>query len=314
MDYKPVILVTSHLNSKEKIDVIKETISKYKKYTNIPFIHASNYIVDQEIQKLFDYTVIKENAKSNRMVMAWGIVDIDNKPYKLIKKASDYGFSHLDLMLYAFKICKSLDFNYVYHINYDAFLDKENFGKFINNGINKEHKFYPYNLKNNDIRITTILFSIGVDDFINALSSKIEIYKQGINENLFSLKEGWLAEDFFEWVFNSYYGYEVRSNELLYEDLIRTNGFSNELVIDGEIFTYFYDISNNRVIYLNSEGTFKEDKIIFTNSNKGDLIISRYSDNIFCSPLIEGVFYNGETLLDLSKDFYNDFYIEQLTF
>lgn len=310
MNYKPVILVTSHLNSKEKIDVIKETISKYKEYTDIPFIHASNYMVDQETQKLFDYTVIKENVKSNRVVMAWNTINIDSKPCKLVKKASDYGFSHLDLMLYAFKICKSLGFNYVYHINYDALLDRENFDKFISNGVNKEHKFYPYNLKNNDIRITTILFSIGVDDFINALNPKIKIYKKGINEGLFSLKEGWLAEEFFEWVFNSYYGYEVRSNKLLYEDLIRTNGFSNELVIDGEIFTYFYDTLNNRVIYINSGGTFKGGRIIFTNSSKEDLIISRYSDNIFCSPLIEGVFYNGETLLDLNKSSYNDFYIE----
>ena len=309
MSYKPIILVTSHLNNRKKIDVIKETISKYKEYTDIPFIHASNYIVDQETQKLFDYTVIKENAKSNRVVMAWDTVNVEGKPCKLVKKASDYGFSHLDLMLYAFKICRSLDFNYVYHINYDALLDKENFDKFINNGIDKEHKFYPYNLKNNDIRITTILFSIGVNDFINALSSKIEIYKQGINKGLFSLKEGWLAEEFFEWVFNSYYGYKVKSNELFYEDLIRTNGFSNELIIDNKAFTYFYDIPNNRVIYLNPEGDFRKNKITLVDSNKRELTISRYSDNIFYSPLVEGVFYNGETLLDLNKDSCSNFYV-----
>ena len=118
---KQVILITSHLNNSEKIDTVKKHVNEIKKFTNLPIVHASNFYVNEDVQELFDYTIIKKNEKYNRYGMAWSIVNIQNTKYKLTKKALDHGFSHVDLMLYGFKMCKLLNFDYVYHLNYDYY-------------------------------------------------------------------------------------------------------------------------------------------------------------------------------------------------
>ena len=300
---KSVILITSHLNNSEKIDVCRKHVNELKKFTNLPIVHASNFYVDESIQQLFDYTVIKKNKKSNRHAIAWDIINIQNTNYKLIKKASDHGFSHVDLMLYGFKICKILNFDYVYHLNYDIELNEEEFKKFINNGSGKNEKFYTYNLINNNIRITTNIFSIKVNDFINAVKPKLEIYRKGLDNGLFGLKSGWLAEEFFEWIFNSYYGYTVEKNYINYDDVIKGDWDEHKFKIEDSTFRFYSDYSNNRILYYNEDKNFRKDSFILINQNNKKLELTRYSDNFFVSKIIYGIYFQEDRLiLEIDSD------------
>jgi len=293
-----VIVITSHLNSEEKVDVINKQIDKLKKYTDIPLLHASNFLVKENIQEKFDYTVIKKNELSNRYSISWQIINEGDKykNYKLLKKVHDHGYSHLDLMLYAFKICKSLNFDYVYHINYDCLFDEDNFKKFINNGLDKKQKFYKYKLINNDIRITTQVFSIKTNEFISALEPKLNLYKNGIDKTNFNLKEGWLCEEFFEWVFNGYYGFKMNDNEIEYKDLI-TNNIPNELNLDGVRLSYYYDNIHNEIIYVITNNFSDELKITLNNEKGEDIKLKKYSDKIFYSEFIDGKIYYKDKLI-----------------
>lgn len=300
---KSVILITSHLNNSEKIETIKKHVNEIKKFTNLPIVHASNFYVNEDVQELFDYTIIKKNEKSNRYGMAWSIVNIQNTKYKLTKLSSDHGFSHVDLMLYGFKMCKLLNFDYVYHLNYDIELNEEEFKKFINNGLDKNEKFYVYNLINNNIRITTTIFSIKVNDFINAVESKLEIYRKGLNNNLFGLKKGWLSEEFFEWIFNSYYGYKVNINHINYNDTINTDWDEHKFKIDDSIFRFYSDYSNNRIIYDNMDTKFTKDSFTLINQNNQKLEVRRNSNNFFESKIIHGIYFQeNRFILEINSD------------
>lgn len=312
---KSVIVITSHLNTEEKVDVMYRQINSLKNYTNIPILHASNFTVEDSIQKKFDYTVIKKNELSNRYSVSWQIINEGHKykNYKLLKKVHDHGFPHLDLMLYAFKICESLNFDYVYHINYDCLFDENNFKTFINNGIKKEPKFYKYKLVNNDIRITTQVFSIKTKEFISALEPKISLYKNGVNKTDFNLKEGWLCEEFFEWVFNGYYGFKVKDSNIDYEDLIM-NGPPNELNINKIKLTYYYDHINDEIIYTKSNDINYDSDIELTNEKGDKTTLKKYSDNIFYSSFIEGkIYYKNKLLTNIDKNkIKNEFFINKV--
>jgi len=311
IDMKPVILITSHLNSSEKIDTIKKHVNKIKKFTNLPIVHASNYYVNEEIQELFDYTVIKKNEKSNRYSIAWDTVDIDGKTYNLTKTAQDHGFSHIDLMLYGFKVCETLSFDYVYHLNYDVELDKENIDEFINNGLEKTNRFYSYKEINNDIRITNNIFSIEVNEFINAVSSKLEIYRSSLDNNLFGLKSGWLSEEFFEWIFNSYYGYNVNINYINYDDIIKGDWDEHKFNMDDSIFRFYSDYNNNRIIYVNTDKKFTKNSFTLINQKNQELKIKKYSDNFFVSEIIHGMYFReNKFILEINSDKLNRYKCE----
>lgn len=297
--YKSGILVTSHLNNKHKIDVAKKQINQLKQYSNLPIIHASNYQVDSELQKLFDYTIIKKNEQSNRYSMAWNSINIPEKyeNYRLIKLSHDYGYSHIDLMLFGFKFCKSIGLEYIYHINYDCIFEETHFNTFIQNGIKRNPNFYRYNLKNNNIKITTQVFSINVDDFINAVEKKIHFYKDGVESTSFHLKKGWLCEEFFEWIFNSYYGIEVNVNFIEYDDIINTSWEENRFEVNNSEFRFYFDEYNNEIIFANFAHDFTENSFIITSESDTKIEVIRYKNNIFFSKLLsDGKYFIDEEL------------------
>ena len=50
------ILITSHLNSKHKIDVALEQLNLIKSVSNLPIIFSSNYPIPKDIQKISNYS------------------------------------------------------------------------------------------------------------------------------------------------------------------------------------------------------------------------------------------------------------------
>jgi len=311
MNKESVILITSHLNSEEKINVFKENISEIKKFTNIPIIHATNNVVDLETQGIVDYTIQKNNPKTNRFSLAWNLLRINGSQFKFIKKNYDHGYAHIDLMLYGFKVAKTIGFKYIYHLNYDVFLNEREFNEFIDNGKNGETNFYKYKLKNEGIKITTVIFSIKVDDFINAVDCKIQLYNN--NENKFNLREGWLAEEFFEWIFNTYYGVNVNPKEINYTDVIRSD-WNNKIYIKNIEFNYYVDIKNKIVYFVDFKGNnINYDIILYNVKNKEDNIkLKKMVDNVFYVDLFNGVYnFDDENYVEISKDTHMNYFVEK---
>lgn len=296
---KSVILVTSHLNDKVKTEVAKQQIEHLKEKTNLNVIHVSNFTMSKDIQNLSDYSAIKKNEISNRYSLVWNIINAGEKyqNYKLNRLFNDYGYSHLDLMLFGFRLCQSLNFEYVYHINYDCLFDDENLKKFIENGIEGLNRFYKYKHVNNDLRITTQVFSIRVEDFIHAIQPKLPLYKNSKEDSCLFLKTGWMCEEFFEWVFNTYFGYKIEENFIEYNDVITHNPSWNNFEIEGENFEFFIDRFNNEILYVNTTNNYKFDLIKLQDKSKNFLEIHRYKDNIFYSPIIDGQFFIKDDIL-----------------
>lgn len=312
---KSVILITSHLNNEQKTEVAKQQIETLKKKTNLNIIHVSNFPLSKEIQVLSDYAAIKKNEISNRFSLVWNIINIGEKyqNYKLVRLFNDYGYSHLDLMLFGFKLCQSLNFEYVYHINYDCLFNDENLKKFINNGLEGLNKFYKYKYVNNDLRITTQVFSIRTQDFIHAIQPKLDLYKNSKEESCLFLKKGWMCEEFFEWVFNTYFGFKIEENFIEYDDVITHNPSWNNFEIKGSKFEFFVDKTNNEILYLNTSENYKSDIIKLQNKFGNSLEIKRYKDNVFYSALINGHFYTeSDTLFSIDiKNLENNFFCEK---
>ena len=56
----------------------------------------------------------------------------------------DHGVAHINQMLKGMKLCKSLGYKKVFHLNYDVFFTEENLNKFISIGETKKNIFVDF--------------------------------------------------------------------------------------------------------------------------------------------------------------------------
>lgn len=201
---KNCILITSHLNEPYKEQVALELLD-FLSDKNLPIIFVGNYPLSQKIQSKSDYTLnIKENPRGTRFTHAWyqipsNVLDMD---CKLVKVTSDYGLAHLHQTLIGFKFCKSIGYDYVYHLNYDMDLQPEFFNKFIHKGKLGKPLFFNWGREEN---IATNIYALKSEDYINALEPKLNLYKNKSADLDQILPKDWFAETFFRWVMENFY-------------------------------------------------------------------------------------------------------------
>lgn len=198
------ILITSHLSEPYKEQVALELLD-FLSDKNLPIIFVGNYPLSQKIQSKSDYTLnIKENPRGTRFTIAWyqipsNVLDMD---CKLVKVTADYGLAHLHQTLIGFKFCKSIGYDYVYHLNYDMDFQPEAFDKFIHKGKLGEPLFFNWGREEN---VATNIYALKSEDYINALEPKLDLYKNdsiGLDQ---ILPVDWFAETFFRWVMEDFY-------------------------------------------------------------------------------------------------------------
>lgn len=180
------ILVTSHLNNNDKIQVA-HSILDFLTNKNFPIIFSGNYPIPLNVQSKTDYSFyIKENPKTihNRQLYFNG------------KSHDDYGYAHLHQIGKGFLLCQALGYGYVHHLNYDVVFTEENFSKLVKKGESKDPIVYGWGPSNG---FATNCFSFKTQDYLNNVNNHLHFYK---NENPPGIDNGWFAEIFFKWALN----------------------------------------------------------------------------------------------------------------
>lgn len=194
----PCILVTSHINNSEKIKIAHKLVD-FLQDKKLPVIFAGNFPIPIEIQQKVDYTLnIKENPRPNRHNWFWSLIDPKigwEGTFHAQFAEWDYGYAHLHQILKAIKLCQSLGYDYVYHLNYDIELSEENFYRFINKGKKGDPLFFPWGEKDN---FATNIFALPCNTYVNSIEPVLNLYKEGIVNDP-NLKENWFCETFFKW-------------------------------------------------------------------------------------------------------------------
>jgi len=194
----PCILVTSHINNSEKIKVAHKLID-FLQDKKLPVIFAGNFPIPIEIQQKVDYTLnIKENPLPNRWALFWNQVLTSmgwGENTYMEYKSWDYGYAHLHQICKGVKLCQSLGYDYVYHLNYDIEFTEENFNKFINRGKKGNPLFFPWGGKDN---FATNIFALPCNLYVNSIEPTLHLYQEGTFEDP-DLKKGWFCESFFKW-------------------------------------------------------------------------------------------------------------------
>jgi hypothetical protein len=198
------ILITSHLNDPYKEKVALELLD-FLQDQELPLIFVGNSPFSKKIQSKSDYTLnIKENPRGTRFTTAWyqipsNVLDME---CRLNKSSADYGLAHLHQTLIGFKFCKSIGYDYVYHLNYDMDLQPEAFNEFIHKGKLGEPLFFNWGREEN---AATNIYALKSEDYIDALEPKLDLYKNESEYLSTILPEDWFAETFFRWVMEDYY-------------------------------------------------------------------------------------------------------------
>lgn len=175
------ILITSHLNTPDKIKVALDLLA-FLKNKNLPIIFVGNFPLPTEIQSQVDYTLyIKENPKANRVIYFNG------------KSTPDYGYAHLHQIGKGFKLCQSLGFDYIHHLNYDVVFEEKDFNNLMEKGKEGKPIVYGWGPSNG---FATNCFSFKIEDYLSSIEKNLHFYQNG---NPPGIDPSWFCEIFFKW-------------------------------------------------------------------------------------------------------------------
>ena len=291
------ILLTSPLNSQYKIDVILKNIS-YLKSKGLPIVVVGNYPVPKEVQREVNYSFfVNNNPIVNRISYAWKFLpptSIGDK-FKVINSSQDYGYAHLHQTLEGFKICESLGYDYVYHLNYDATIEDEEFSKLLTTSQNYTPVYFSWG----EDAISTACYAFKTKDYIQALEPRMHFYAN-LNP---PLPPNWYCEVFFKWILeDSGIIQDIPLSEVQVKLEISGTEFESPL---GKFGAYYYSDLDSYLLYfpynLPSElPTFKANETFITAQDLGN--------NCLLIPNVEGEYhmtnFDSDYMIFESNDHY----------
>jgi len=188
------ILITSHLNSSHKIEIALNLIQSLKD-KSLPIVVVGNFPIPTEVQKEVTHSLfVNENPMVNRISFAWKHLPPNALGENLrgITSNTDYGYAHLHQTLKGYKLCQSLGYDYVYHLNYDASITDEEYNKMITTTQEYTPMVFPWG----DDAISTACYGFKTTDYIDALEPRMHYYANCNPPR----PSGWFCETFFKWV------------------------------------------------------------------------------------------------------------------
>lgn len=182
------ILITSHLNKPNKVWAGITQLEFFKKQNGIlPIIYVGNYPIPEAIQQ---YSIVKQcqYTSDNPLTLRNRIMKTPTKT------VIDYGYAHLSQMLMGFHLCKQLNYDYVYHFNYDVILEEGEYEKLLDISKNQDFIYHPWG----DNNMNSCLFAIQTQKFIDAIAPLAHYY---YHENPPGITNGWFFETWLKWAF-----------------------------------------------------------------------------------------------------------------
>jgi hypothetical protein len=294
----PCIIITSHLNNERKREVCEKLIDYLKEF-NLPIIHLGNYTIPENLQSKTDYTIfMKDNPKVNRTINVWRSIPNSAGIGSNLKGwtiVPDHGYAHMLSHYRAILFANSIGYDYVYAINYDVKISKDNFLDMIKNSQNyKPVCFIDRNIKP-DIGMSFNLFSISTNDYIKAYKEKLMLYK---NNNP-PLPSDWYPESFNRWVWDSF-GLTDRAHTNINFEHTESN-FTTKGSF-GECLPYYFN-KTNKIVLLFTEKQEKTPKI---KVNDNEIEVRKLDDNFFEIENISGEHYIKNKYGDYELRFNND--------
>lgn len=274
----PCILITSHLNSPEKRNLALENL-KFFQNKSLPIVLAGNFPLAPELQKEADYTLfINSNPILGRISYAWKMLPPNTfgENLKGIISSQDYGYAHLDQTLKGFKFCQSLGFDYVYHFNYDTFIDDQEYDRMLSS----TQKYTPMIFPWGDNAISTATYGFKTSDFIKALEPRMHYYA---NCNP-PLPPNWFCEVFFKWVLEDS---QIIQNVDLSSIKVELKASNTQVVTSLGTFSFYYNPPTNSYLVLgDSTSSFLSFRV-----NDQYIVAESIGKNCFELASIEGEYY-----------------------
>lgn len=314
---KRCVLISSHLNTNEKINIALNTVN-FLKEKNIPVIFTGNYYIPEEIQKNCDWSFYtKENPTINRGMNSWYTtpnVETFGRKLKVNYISHDYGYAHLLQIYRGFNLAKSLNYDYVIYLNYDIILTEENWNtieKLTEDNRNLVHGRYSYTEHGETIiidnEVEAHIFCFKTDDLIHVLGQNLEFYKNSNQQDQPEVFD-WVCETFFKWMVDrSNVKYEI-IHEGLNKSAIASTSYNIITLDDYKFEIYIYE-KENCIVFISEDGISKD--FIF-NTSSGEVFSSEKTNvpRIFIIPLEKNsdYYYNEKIIFNSGR--LNSFFVD----
>jgi hypothetical protein len=118
-----VVLISSHCNTEEKIDILEENLKILNNFGVDIFLTSKIDLPDRikDLVNIFLYSKFDFTYKwPEKSISCWNIFD----KYQMNIFVDDYGYSHLFQVKQLSKLAMAFDYEYFYHMLYDVEIDK----------------------------------------------------------------------------------------------------------------------------------------------------------------------------------------------
>lgn len=126
---KNAIVILSHCNTQEKLDVLNSNLDKLKNYQDLDIILTSHILLPQDVLDKVDYFVYDKSNPilqwPDRGMFFWKFLTIDNIDYQLRYIQADYGWTVFNQIKLGGGVCLDKNYNNIYFMNYDLDISPE---------------------------------------------------------------------------------------------------------------------------------------------------------------------------------------------
>jgi hypothetical protein len=126
---KNAIVILSHCNTQEKLDVLKSNLDTLRKHQDFDIILTSHILLPQDILDKVDYFVYDKSNPilqwPDRGMFFWKFLNIDNTDYQLRYIQADYGWTVFNQIKLGGSVCLDRGYKNIYFMNYDLDISPE---------------------------------------------------------------------------------------------------------------------------------------------------------------------------------------------
>ncbi len=310
-----VILIFGHFNSDDKIDLLKEGITSYKKM-GYDIILSTNSLIPNDIYDLVDYVIYdKENPVVNKEdyskynispVVFWSDFGIYKQK---ISAKSNYNYAVVKLIKNGLSVSKTNSYEKTHIINYDYIIYDHNLIKSNSDYLN-QYDLVLYDCLGTGEWVNASFYSLN-----NKIINKLDIFNINSREDYYSRGYNSIFEIYLKGLFSNFNHLLLNQSEIYYRniiDFVSTENESPHRTINYEDKKTYLNISkdsdDNYYLF------YKTNDDISLNLNIGEFfitltnkfyIISLELEDLKNGVVAEIIKYDHKSIFDINSQFAN---------
>ena len=284
---KKIVLIQSHCNTNEKIEILKKNITELRKL-DVDILLFSHIMIPSEVIESVDYFVYdKSNPilwEDRRHVHWWA-----NDQIKLETSVPDYGWTVFNQIIKSYDVVRSENYDYFFLVCYDLIIDELVQDVINNTKLGTYRHLKPKNVDGKGV-FTDVVFETSLI-FLSLNEDQIRVIVENLNKKEYIEHPEWIAELYLE-IILSKTGIKLPKlgdvKDLIHESTSVFNQSNNpfyEIFIDNvePIKVRFIKKNNDSICYL-----YLNDEMV--QIEKQETLICRKNDQIYNL----GVFCDGK--------------------